>query len=192
MLFEDAIILLLDVFLNFSKEFLPAQIGGFMDAPLMTQILVIPKEVQRQAQNIDYIKYYHKTFYENTQESPLPQTISQMMDIAKDRLGKKEQFSEFNFTHDTSILYTKHVKSNYTTLKTTNEKIDKQIELATKINAVEPSEVVMAVLNNTRRESIINTITASLSDENVEKNQVSSSSSKKKKLISHMGELPFN
>ena len=48
----------------------------------------------------------------------------------------------------------------------------------------------MAVLNNTRRESIINTITASLSDENVEKNQVSSSSSKKKKLISHMGELP--
>ena len=51
---------------------------------------------------------------------------------------------------------------------------------------------VMAVLNNTRRESIINTITASLSDENFQNNQVSSSSSKKKKLISHMGELPFN
>lgn len=157
---EDAIILLLDVFLNFSKEFLPAQIGGFMDAPLMTQILVIPKEVQRQAQNIDYIKYYHKTFYENTQESPLPQTISQIMDIAKDRLGKKEQFSEFNFTHDTSILYTKHVKSNYTTLKTTNEKIDKQIELATKINAVEPSEVVMAVLNTHLIPDIIGNLSA--------------------------------
>ena len=51
---------------------------------------------------------------------------------------------------------------------------------------------VMAVLNNIRKESIINTIIASLSDKNVEKNRVSSSSSKKKKLISHLGELPFN
>jgi len=51
---------------------------------------------------------------------------------------------------------------------------------------------VMAVLNNIRKESIINTIITSLSDENTQKNQVSSSSSKKKKLISHMGELPFN
>ena len=51
---------------------------------------------------------------------------------------------------------------------------------------------VMAVLNNIRKESIINTIIASLSNKNVEKNRVSSSSSKKKKLISHLGELPFN
>ena len=51
---------------------------------------------------------------------------------------------------------------------------------------------VMAVLNNIRRESIINTIIASLSDENFQNNRVSSSSSKKKKLISHTGELPFN
>ena len=51
---------------------------------------------------------------------------------------------------------------------------------------------VIAVLNNIRKESIINTIIASLSDKNVGKNRVSSSASKRKKLISHMGELPFN
>ena len=51
---------------------------------------------------------------------------------------------------------------------------------------------VIAVLNNIRKESIINTIIASLSDNNVEKNQFSSHASKKKKLKSHMGELPFN
>ena len=51
---------------------------------------------------------------------------------------------------------------------------------------------VMAVLNNIRKESILNTIIASFSDKNVGKNRVSSSSLKKKKLISHMGELPFN
>jgi len=51
---------------------------------------------------------------------------------------------------------------------------------------------IMAVLNNIRKESIINTIIASLSDKNMEKNQASSYSSKKNKLISPMGELPFN
>lgn len=51
---------------------------------------------------------------------------------------------------------------------------------------------VMAVLNNIRKESIINTIIASLADNNVEKNQVSSHASKKTKLKSHMGKLPFN
>ena len=51
---------------------------------------------------------------------------------------------------------------------------------------------IMTVLNNIRKESIINTIIASLSDKNVGKNRVSSSSSKKKKLISHIGELPFS
>jgi len=51
---------------------------------------------------------------------------------------------------------------------------------------------VMAVLNNIRKESIINTIIASLSDKNVGKNRVNSSSPKKKKLVSHIGELPFS
>ena len=51
---------------------------------------------------------------------------------------------------------------------------------------------VIAVLNNIRKESVINTIIASLSDKNVGKNRVISSSPKKKKLISHVGELPFS
>jgi len=49
---------------------------------------------------------------------------------------------------------------------------------------------VMAVLNNIRKESIIDTILDSLTLENQKKNQTHLSS--KNKLISHMGELPFN
>ena len=56
----------------------------------------------------------------------------------------------------------------------------------------EYSIFVIAVLNNIRRESIINTIIASLSDKNVGKNLVSSFSSKKKKHIPHTGDLPFS
>ena len=49
---------------------------------------------------------------------------------------------------------------------------------------------VMAVLNNIRKESIIDTILDSLTLENQKKNQTHLS--RKNELISHMGELPFN
>ena len=49
---------------------------------------------------------------------------------------------------------------------------------------------IMAVLNNIRKESIIDTILDSLSLENQKKNQTNLS--RKNKLKSHMGELPFN
>src|ERR671910_843324 len=54
----DSIMLLIDVFLNFSKEFLPDKIGGLMDAPLLIQPIVLPHEVQRQALNIDVTSNY--------------------------------------------------------------------------------------------------------------------------------------
>ena len=49
---------------------------------------------------------------------------------------------------------------------------------------------IMAVLNNIRKESIIDTILDSLTLENQKKNQTRLS--RKNELISHMGELPFN
>ena len=49
---------------------------------------------------------------------------------------------------------------------------------------------IMAVLNNIRKESIIDTILDSLTLENQKKNQTHLS--RKNELISHMGELPFN
>ena len=49
---------------------------------------------------------------------------------------------------------------------------------------------IIAVLNNIRKESIIDTILDSLTLENQKKNQTHLS--RKNKLISHMGELPFN
>ena len=49
---------------------------------------------------------------------------------------------------------------------------------------------IMAVLNNIRKESIIDTILDSLTLENQKKNQTHLP--RKNKLIPHMGELPFN
>ena len=144
---EDAIILLLDVLLNFSKEYLPTQIGGLMDAPLQIQPIIIPKEVQRQAHNIDVMNKYPLDFYKATLKEMLPKEISNVMEIIRNRLDKEDQFYNFFFTHDTSTLSIDNKRCQYSTLKTLNEKLDMQIEIAKKINAVNPNEVVSSVLN---------------------------------------------
>ena len=55
--------LLMDIFLNFSKEYLPDRIGGLMDAPLLIQLVFPTHEVQRQASNIDVDERYPLDFY---------------------------------------------------------------------------------------------------------------------------------
>src|SRR5207245_883817 len=50
---EDSVSLLLDILLNFSREYLPDRIGGLMDAPLLLSPLLNPNEVARQALNIE-------------------------------------------------------------------------------------------------------------------------------------------
>jgi DNA polymerase II large subunit len=60
---EDAIMLVLDVLLNFSKAYLPAQIGGMMDAPLLLISVIDPFEVD-EAQNLDVASSYPLAFYE--------------------------------------------------------------------------------------------------------------------------------
>ena len=51
---------------------------------------------------------------------------------------------------------------------------------------------VMSVLNNIRKESIIETILVSIFSNSDEKNMHDSSANQKKRFKSHLGELPFN
>ena len=60
---EDALMLALDTLINFSREYLPSQIGGIMDAPLLLIPLVNTEEVQRQAHDFDVAAAYPFEFY---------------------------------------------------------------------------------------------------------------------------------
>ena len=51
---------------------------------------------------------------------------------------------------------------------------------------------VLAVMNNIRKESIIETILVSTFSNSDEKNKNDSSANQKKRFKSHLGELPFN
>ncbi len=142
----DAVILLLDVLLNFSKDFLPAQIGGLMDAPLLVQPIVVPQEVQRQAHNFDVAAQYPKEFYEASLKNPPAAEVAGLIDIVRRRLKDESQFHNFGFTHPTSSISTRPARSIYSTLPTLSDKLEKQIQLAMKVRAVDPNEVVASVL----------------------------------------------
>jgi DNA polymerase II large subunit len=142
----DSLILLMDVLLNFSKKFLPSIIGGLMDAPLLIQPLILPREVQRQAHHMDVCSLYPLQFYEATQRKENPALITKEMDIIKYRLGTPRQYAGFGFTHDTNTITVRQSRSSYSTLVSLQEKLDRQIELAQKIRAVNVDDVVKSVL----------------------------------------------
>jgi DNA polymerase II large subunit len=142
----DSIMLLMDVFLNFSKEFLPDKIGGLMDAPLLVQPIVLPHEVQRQALNMDVTSTYPLQLYEKSLEYIKAENLSNDIDIIKNRIGSELQFYNYFFTHHTNLLTVEEKRSAYSRLNTMNEKLDMQISTAKLINAVIPDEVASMVL----------------------------------------------
>jgi DNA polymerase II large subunit len=142
----DSIMLLMDIFLNFSKEFLPDKIGGLMDAPLLIQPIVLPHEVQRQALNIDVTSTYPLQLYEKSFEYIKAENLSNDIDIIKNRIGSELQFYNYYFTHYTNLLTTEEKRSAYSRLTTMNEKLEMQLSTAKLISAVIPDEVASMVL----------------------------------------------
>ncbi|MDA4128469.1 MAG: DNA polymerase II large subunit [Thaumarchaeota archaeon] len=142
----DSLLLLLDALLNFSIEYIPNQIGGLMDTPLLVQPIVLPGEVDEQAHNFDIANKYPKEFYEKSQGYPNAPTVEHLIERIESRLATERQFYDFSFTHDTSAISMKRAHSAYSTLKTLAEKIDKQIDVAEKIDAVSTKEVVESII----------------------------------------------
>ncbi len=142
----DSLLLLMDALLNFSLQYVPAQIGGYMDTPLLIQPVILPSEVDEQAHNFDIASSYPIEFYEKTQSAPPAASVADMIERIGTRLEKDTQFYGYGFTHSTSALTIKRSRGSYSTLRTLNEKISKQIEVASLIEAVSTREVVESII----------------------------------------------
>ena len=142
----DSVLLLLDIFLNFSVEYIPTQIGGLMDTPLLIQPIILPAEVDDQAHNFDVAWKYPRTFYEATESSPNASKVSGLIETIRDRVNLQDQFYNYGFTHSTSSITIKSSRSAYSTLNTLSDKIAKQIEVAEKIEAVSAKQVVESII----------------------------------------------
>jgi DNA polymerase II large subunit len=143
---EDALMLALDTLINFSREYLPAQIGGIMDAPLLLIPGVNTKEVQRQVHEFDVACAYPVEFYEKTWENVEAKHVSRLIDLIEYRLGTEAQFEGFSYTTPVSNVNLGNPESAYKRFKTMIEKLNNQLELAEKIEAVDAKEVALKVL----------------------------------------------
>jgi DNA polymerase II large subunit len=143
---EDTLMLALDTLLNFSREYLPTQIGGIMDAPLLLIPVVKTNQVQRQAHDVDVANGYPLEFYEKTWEGVEARQISSLVDVIGYRLGTESEFEGFSYTTPVSNINMGNATSSYKQFKSMVEKMNNQLELADKIAAVDARKVALKVL----------------------------------------------
>jgi len=144
---EDCVMLLMDGLLNFSRSYLPARRGGLMDAPLVLTIRIDPKEIDKEAHNIDIMEHYPLEFYEAASDFANPKDVEDLMDTVSKHLGTTAQY-ESRFTHQTSNIAAGPLNSAYKTLGSMVEKMDAQLALARKIRAVDADDVAERVINS--------------------------------------------
>ncbi|MEX0567600.1 MAG: DNA polymerase II large subunit, partial [Candidatus Njordarchaeota archaeon] len=143
---EDAIILLLDGLINFSREYLPKSRGGQMDAPLIVTIILNPLEVDSEVYNMDTMDRIPLQFYRLSQKYPEPGEIEEIINNVEKRLTKPEQYEGLFFTHNSSRIDNGPIITTYVKAKSMDDKIRRQINLMKKIIALDFSDGIGKIL----------------------------------------------
>ena len=143
---EDCVMLLMDGLLNFSKQFLPDQRGGQMDAPLVMSSRIDPAEIDDEAHNVDVMSEYPREFYEATREMVDTDEVADVMTIAEESLGTDGEYAGFDHTHDTTDIHMGPALSAYKTLGSMEEKMDAQLHLSRKLRAVDETDVAERII----------------------------------------------
>jgi len=144
---EDAILLLMDGLLNFSRDFLPDMTGArTMDAPLILSTVLNADEVDDEAWAIETVNEYPLEFYQETEEYKKPWNLDTDIQIGEDIVHSDEPYRH-GFTHDTSDVGNGPEQSEYVTLNEMSEKTSAQLDLGEKLKAVDEDRVAELLLN---------------------------------------------
>ncbi len=142
---EASVTLLMDGLLNFSRRYLPARRGAkTMDAPLVLTSKLVPTEVDDQVLGLDVVFEYPLELYEAAAEYKNPRDVP--IEQIKNRVNTPGQYEQIGFTHDCSNLNDGITCSAYKELPSMAEKLQGQMRLATKIRAVDESDVARLVI----------------------------------------------
>ena len=142
---EAAIMLLGDVLLNFSKEFLPSHRGGTQDAPLVLNAKINAGEVDAELFDFELVDEYPLELYKKAEQRKHSSSI-RVYDVRKALKEGKDAFTNLGYTHDTSNINEGVFCSNYKLLATMQEKVRHQMELVEKIRAANTSETARLVI----------------------------------------------
>lgn len=143
---EAALMLLGDVLLNFSREFLPSHRGGTQDAPLVLNAKIDAGEVDDQILDLEVTNGYPLELYQKA-EKGLHSSEVKGIKIIKDILKEgKDPFKNIGFTHDTTNFNEGVSCSAYKLLGTMQEKVQHQMELVEKLRGVDTSDTARLII----------------------------------------------
>lgn len=142
---EAAVMLLMDLLLNFSRNFLPAHRGGTQDAPLVLNTAIRAGDVDDQILDFE-LGTYPLELYEMAEQKKHSSEMK-MIDTVKTRLKRGEGvFENIAYTHGCSDINAGVVNSSYKILPTMDEKVDQQMELCRKLRAVDTVDVARLII----------------------------------------------
>ena len=143
---QDSMLLLMDSMLNFSKSYLSSGRGGRMDAPLAFTTVLSPYEIDDESHEIETNTSYPYEFYLASKSFADPDKIEGIVPVKK-LLGTEEQYSCVRFTHDTTCFDEGPKQSTYISIKSMQEKVDKQAKLQGRILAVDNQDALERLLH---------------------------------------------
>jgi len=136
----DAIILLMDGLINFSKKFLPGHRGGLMDAPLILTTKIVPSEIDKEALNVEIVDHYPLEFYDLTHQDTPPdsrEALKAGVITVEGVLGTPKQYEGQMFTHDTTDCSEGPPNNPYNTLDSMRQKTMAQFALGECLESVD-------------------------------------------------------
>jgi DNA polymerase II large subunit len=141
---EAATMLLMDLLLNFSRKFLPAHRGGTQDSPLVLNTHIRAGEVDDQILDL-IVGKYPLELYELAEQGKHSSEVK--VDNIKRRLKEGQNpFENISFTLDCDDFNAGVVNSSYKSLPTMQEKVDAQMDLCSKLRAVDITDVSRLVI----------------------------------------------
>lgn len=144
---EDSVILLMDGLLNFSREFLPKKRGGLMDAPLVLSTRIDPREIDKEAHNMEVCSFFPLQFYHAAEEFAHPRDVEKSIDTVGKRVGTVLQFEGFGCTHGVGGIADAPLRSAYKEGGMI-AKMESQLDLAKRIRAVDAEDVASRIVTH--------------------------------------------
>ena len=141
---EAGVMMLMDAFLNFSTQYLPSHRGSKQDEPLVLTSILVPKDVDDMGLDLDREATYPLALYEAAQ--PYKSAKDVKIEQVQDYLGTARESTGFMFTHDTNDINNGVRCSSYKFIPTMKEKVEKQMDVAEKIRAVDERDVARLII----------------------------------------------
>ncbi|MCL5730224.1 MAG: hypothetical protein M1165_01495 [Candidatus Pacearchaeota archaeon] len=140
---EAAVMLLLDVLLNFSRKFLPSHRGGTQDAPLVLNGRISAGEVDDQILDLEVLEEfgYPLRLYRAAEQRKHSSEVK-IPSIRSVLREDKDPFRNIGFSHDTTNFNEGVVCSSYKIFGTMQEKVAHQMALVEKIRAADTVDTV--------------------------------------------------